>query len=143
MGGELARELVGEQTLNGYPPELFEVTVADNGETWQYYQWVTKIQRIPVKTVSKQGMWSEEFRHLIFTEQSSFLFELPRRLDLANPTAEAQQQPDARRGGTTSVNMTTMMDLYPAMHVYGRIVTVSDHECGAVCGDNRVSARAG
>ena len=44
----------------------------------------------PVKTVSKQGKWSEEFRHVIFTTQSPFLFELPRRLDWANPSAETQ-----------------------------------------------------
>lgn len=90
MEGELSREFVGDQTLNGYPTELFEVTVAENGGTRQYYQWVTKVQRFPVKTVSKQGKWSEEFRHVIFTKQSPFLFELPQRLDLANPTAETQ-----------------------------------------------------
>jgi len=90
MEGEVSRELVGDETLNGYPTELFEVTVAENGETRQYYQWVTKVQRFPVKTVSKQGQWSEEFRHVVFTPQSSFLFELPRRLDWANPTAETQ-----------------------------------------------------
>ena len=90
MEGELSREFVGDQTLSGYPTELFDVTIAENGETRQYYQWVTKVQRFPVKTVSKQGKWSEEFRHLIFTEQSSYLFELPQRLDLANPTAETQ-----------------------------------------------------
>lgn len=90
MEGELSREFVGDETLNGYPTELFEVTVAENGETRQYYQWVTKVQRFPVKTVSKQDKWSEEFRHVIFTEQSPFLFELPRRLDLGNPTAETQ-----------------------------------------------------
>ena len=90
MEGELARELVGEQTLNGYPTELFEVTVAENGGTRQYYQWVTKVQRFPVKTVSKQGKWSEEFRHVIFTKQSPFLFELPQRLDRANPPVETQ-----------------------------------------------------
>jgi hypothetical protein len=90
MEGELSREFVGDQALNGYPTELFEVTVAENGGTRQYYQWVTKVQRFPVKTVSKQGKWSEEFRHVIFTKQSPFLFELPHRLDLANPTAETQ-----------------------------------------------------
>ena len=31
MEGELSRELVGDQTLNGYPTELFEVTVSENG----------------------------------------------------------------------------------------------------------------
>lgn len=91
MEGELSREFVGDQMLNGYPTELFEVTVAENGGSRQYYQWVTKVQRFPVKTVSKQGQWSEEFRHVIFTEQSPFLFELPQRLDRANPPAETRQ----------------------------------------------------
>ena len=90
MEGELARERVGDQTLNGYPTELFEVTVSENGGERRYYQWVTKVQRFPVKTVSKEGSWSEEFQRLIFTEQSPFLFELPRRLDWANPSAETQ-----------------------------------------------------
>jgi hypothetical protein len=90
MEGEVSREFIGDEVLNGYPTELFEVTVAENGVTRQYYRWVTKVQRFPVKTVSKQGRWSEEFRRLIFTEQSPFLFELPRRLDRANPPMEVQ-----------------------------------------------------
>jgi hypothetical protein len=93
MEGELSRELVGDQMLNGYPTELFDVTVAENGETRQYYQWVTKVQRFPVKTVSKEGSWSEEFRHVIFTKQSPFLFELPQRLDRANPPVETHSSP--------------------------------------------------
>ncbi|CUS33314.1 hypothetical protein [Candidatus Nitrospira nitrificans] len=91
MDGEVSRELVGDETLNGHPTELFEVTVAERGETRQYYRWVTKAERFPLKTVSKQGKWSEEFRRVIFTEQSPFLFELPRRLDNANPSADTQQ----------------------------------------------------
>jgi hypothetical protein len=90
MEGEVSREFIGDETLNGYPTELFEVTVAESGVTRQYYRWVTKVQRFPVKTVSKQGRWSEEFRRLIFTEQSPFLFELPRRLDRANPPTDVQ-----------------------------------------------------
>jgi hypothetical protein len=90
MEGEVSREFVGDETLNGHPTELFEVTVAEQGETRQYYRWVTKAERFPLKTVSKQGKWSEEFRRLIFTEQSPFLFELPRRLDNANPSAGMQ-----------------------------------------------------
>jgi hypothetical protein len=91
MDGEISRELVGDETLNGYPTELFEVTVAENGETRQYYRWVTKAQRFPLKTVSKEGTWSEEFRRVVFTEQSRFLFELPQRMDRANPPANTQQ----------------------------------------------------
>jgi hypothetical protein len=90
MPGEVSRELVGDELLNGYPTELFEVTVTENGETRQYYRWVTKAQRFPMKTVSKQGKWSEEFRRVVFTEQSPFLFELPRRLDPANRQSNMQ-----------------------------------------------------
>jgi len=97
MEGEVSREFIGDETLNGYPTELFEVTVAENGGTRQYYRWVTKVQRFPVKTVSKQGRWSEEFRRLIFTEQSPFLFELPRRLDRANPPMEVKPSANDRQ----------------------------------------------
>jgi len=85
MEGEQSRELLGVQALNGYPTELFEVTVTDDGGPQQYYQWVTKQERFPIKTVSKGGDWSEEYRRVVFTEQSAHLFELPRRLDPVGP----------------------------------------------------------
>jgi len=90
MTGEISRELVGDEVLDGRPVELFEVTVAKDGETRHYYRWVTKAERFPLKTVSKQGTWSEEFQRLLFTEQSPFLFELPRRLDPAGPPESMQ-----------------------------------------------------
>jgi hypothetical protein len=85
MEGERSREYVGAQMLDGRATELFEVTVTEGSGERRYYQWVTKQERFPIKTVSKQGNWSEEYRRIVFTEQSSFLFELPQRLDPANP----------------------------------------------------------
>lgn len=85
MDGEQSREWVGEQLLHGYPTELFDVAVLQGGEIQHYYRWVTKSQRFPVKTVSKTGAWSEEYRHLVFTEQTPLLFEVPQRIDRANP----------------------------------------------------------
>jgi hypothetical protein len=90
MEGEVSREFVGDETLQGFPTELFEVTVKENGDTRQYYRWVTKAHRFPLKTVSKQGQWSEEFRRVVFTEQSPYLFELPRRFDPAAPPTTMQ-----------------------------------------------------
>ncbi len=90
LEGEQSRELVGEQVLNGYPTELFDVAVTQRGEIRHYYRWITKVERFPVKTVSKEGEWSEEYRHLIFTEQTPLLFELPQRLDRANPPANIE-----------------------------------------------------
>lgn len=94
MEGEISREFVGDETLQGHPTELFEVTVKEDGTVRQYYRWVTKAQRFPLKTVSKQGQWSEEFRRVVFTEQSPYLFELPQRLDPAVPR-ESMQAPSS------------------------------------------------
>jgi hypothetical protein len=85
MDGEVARELIGTEDLNGFPTELFEVTVIVNGESKQYYQWVTQTHRFPIKTVSKRGDWSVEYRNVVFTKQSSLFFEPPRGYVQANP----------------------------------------------------------
>lgn len=85
MGGEVAREFIGKEDLNGYPTELFEVTVMMKGESKQYYQWVTQAQRFPIKTVSKRGDWSVEYRNVIFAKQSGLFFETPRGYVQANP----------------------------------------------------------
>lgn len=77
MEGEVSREFVGREDLNGYATELFDVTVRVNGETRQYYQWVTTAQRFAIKTVSKRGDWSVEYRNLKFLKQSFRFFEPP------------------------------------------------------------------
>jgi hypothetical protein len=91
MDGELSREYIGAELLHGHPSELFEVTVSEEGGLRHYFQWITTVQRFPVKTVSKEGNWSEEFQRLMFVKQSEFLFELPLRLDPVNPPAETQR----------------------------------------------------
>lgn len=91
MEGEVSRERIGTETLNGYPTDLFEVKVSDQGAVREYYQWVTQMHRFPIKTVSKQGDWSLEYRRVIFTSQSPFLFELPQRLDRGIPPVESQR----------------------------------------------------
>ena len=97
MEGEVSREFVGDEMLSGYPTELFEVTVKENEDLRQYYRWVTKVQRFPLKTVSKQGQWSEEFRRVVFTEQSPYLFELPQRFDPANPSGNMKPAANGQR----------------------------------------------
>ena len=85
MDGEVSRELIGKEELNGFPTELFEVTVMSKGEPRQYYQWVTQTKRFPIKTVSKRGDWSLEYRNVVFTKQSGLFFEPPRGYVQANP----------------------------------------------------------
>jgi hypothetical protein len=96
LDGELSRERIGVQDLNGHTTELFEVTVADGAERKQYYQWVTVVEKFPLKTVSKQGDWSVEYRHVVFTEQSALMFELPQRFDRGNPPPKREATPSSR-----------------------------------------------
>ena len=84
MDGEVSRELIGTEDLNGYPTEMFEVAVMAKGEPQRYYQWVTKAQRFPIKTVSTRGDWSVEYRNVIFAKQSGLFFETPRGYVQAN-----------------------------------------------------------
>jgi hypothetical protein len=85
MDGEVAREFIGKEELNGFPTELFDVTVMTKGESKQYYQWVTQAQRFPIKTISKRGDWSVEYRNVVFAKQSSLFFERPRGYVQASP----------------------------------------------------------
>lgn len=96
LGSELSRERIGVQDLNGHATELFEVTVAEGAERKQYYQWVTVAEKFPLKTVSKQGDWSVEYRHVVFTEQSALIFELPQRFDRGNPPSKREATPSSR-----------------------------------------------
>ena len=77
MEGEIKREFIGTEDLNGYPTELFEVTTLINGLRLQFYQWVTRDERFSMKTISKAGDWSLEYRNVKFIRQSSRFFEPP------------------------------------------------------------------
>jgi len=77
MEGEVVREFIGTEDLNGYPTELFDVTVLIKGEPKQFYQWVTKDQRFCMKMVSKRGDWSVEYQHVKFVPQPDRYFEPP------------------------------------------------------------------
>jgi hypothetical protein len=84
MDGEVARELIGTEIMHGFSTDFFEVTVLMEGEPVQYYQWVTQAHRFPIKTARKRGDWSVEYRHVVFTKQSSLFFEPPRGYAQAN-----------------------------------------------------------
>lgn len=79
MDGEVSRERIGFEELNGFSTELFEVTVEREGQRRQYYQWVTNPERFAIKTISKDGDQRVEYRHINFSKQSDLYFELPFR----------------------------------------------------------------
>ncbi|MGH7230391.1 MAG: hypothetical protein ACREJU_03420 [Nitrospiraceae bacterium] len=77
LDGEIEREEIGTEILDGHPTTLYQVTVRDNHHTDVYYQWVATDIHFPLKLARKDGKWQVEYRHVKLRSMSDFLFELP------------------------------------------------------------------
>ena len=77
LEGEVSREEIGTEVLDGHPATLFEVTVSHNGRTDAYYQWLATDIHFPLKLARKDGQWLVEYRNVRLRQLSDFLFELP------------------------------------------------------------------
>lgn len=78
MEGEVARDLIGTEVVNGHPTQAFKVTVEKMGERLQFYQWVTVAERFAIRTVSKNEDWLLEYSNVKFAPQYWRYFEPPR-----------------------------------------------------------------
>ncbi|WP_447978761.1 hypothetical protein [Candidatus Nitrospira bockiana] len=80
MDGEIAREPVGTEVLDGHPTTLYEVTTQEGAErrTYVYYQWLAEDIQFPLKLARKDDGWVVEYRHVGFRPLSDSLFQLPR-----------------------------------------------------------------
>ncbi|HEV8539983.1 MAG TPA: hypothetical protein VGQ60_02360 [Nitrospiraceae bacterium] len=77
MDGEVEREQIGTETLDGHPTTLYQVTVRNGGREEVYYQWLATDIRFPLKLAKKDGSWVVEYRHVRLRPVSDFLFQLP------------------------------------------------------------------
>ena len=77
LEGEVAREEIGTETLDGHPTTLYQVTVREGERTTEYYQWLATDIRFPLKLARKDGSWLVEYRHVKLRSVSDFLFQLP------------------------------------------------------------------
>jgi hypothetical protein len=81
LEGEVAREEIGTEVLDGHPTTLYQVTVRkpspDGGQTEEYYQWLATDIRFPLKLARKDGNWVVEYRNVKLHRNSDFLFQLP------------------------------------------------------------------
>ena len=76
--GELKREKLGRETVNGFGCDKYKVTYKDpdTGKTSSMYQWITS-DSIPVKSEALDGSWSSEIKKMSKGPQPSSLFEIP------------------------------------------------------------------
>ncbi len=77
MDGEVTREEIGTEVLDGHPTTLYQVTVQHGDRTDVYYQWLATDIRFPLKLAKKDGSWIVEYRHVKLRPTSDFLFQLP------------------------------------------------------------------
>lgn len=77
LEGEVAREEIGSETLDGHPTTLYEVTVQKGDRMDVYYQWLATDIKFPLKLARKDGSWVVEYRHVRLKPLSDFLFQLP------------------------------------------------------------------
>lgn len=83
LEGEISREEIGTEVLDGHPTTLYLVTVqTGTPETGQvrteaYYQWLATDIRFPLKLAKKDGNWVVEYRNVRLRRVSDFHFQLP------------------------------------------------------------------
>ena len=82
LEGEVAREEIGTEVLDGHPTTLYQVTVEKataqgSPQTEVYYQWLARDIRFPLKLARKDGDWVVEYRNVKLRRISDFLFQLP------------------------------------------------------------------
>ncbi len=87
LDGEVAREEIGRELLNGHPTIVYRVTVATgSGSTEVYYQWLAMDLGLPLRLASKDRDWLTEYTDVRLTSVSDFMFRPPRDYQ---PLAEA------------------------------------------------------
>jgi len=77
LEGEVAREEIGKETLDGHPTTLYQVTVRKGSVEDVYYQWLATDIRFPLKLARKDGSWLVEYQHVKLRPVSDALFQLP------------------------------------------------------------------
>ncbi|MBI4401963.1 MAG: hypothetical protein HY581_10055 [Nitrospirae bacterium] len=96
LDGEVAREEIGTETLDGHPTTLYQVTVQKGERTDIYYQWLATDIRFPLKLAKKDGSWIVEYRNVKLRAMSDFLFQLPVNFQ---PLEEFDQTPKTEKKG--------------------------------------------
>jgi hypothetical protein len=77
LNGEVSRQSIGTETLDGHPTTLYEVQVKNGAQTDSYYQWLATDIHFPLKLAKKDGSWMVEYRRVRIRHLSDFLFWLP------------------------------------------------------------------
>ena len=74
--GEISRELISSENIDGHPAKKYLVTVNEGTKTVKYYEWIATGINFAIKKAGIDGSWSEEYRNIQYSVPDS-LFEVP------------------------------------------------------------------
>ncbi len=75
--GEVKRQYLGEESVEGRAAKKYRITYVDNGKTWTVYSWIDDAMGVPVKVSDENGKWMVVYRNLKPGSQPADLFEIP------------------------------------------------------------------
>lgn len=75
--GERQRTLISKGLLNGKMTDKYQVTYEFDQKTYTVFQWFEPGLDIPIKTVTRDGGWSMEYKTISIGPQPRELFEIP------------------------------------------------------------------
>jgi hypothetical protein len=97
MKGEIKREYLLSETVNGYPAKKYEVHYIDKDTLHKAHQWIASDLNYPIKISGLDGSWSTEYRNIQVGPQADTLFEIPEGFDRISRSAPspADAKPEA------------------------------------------------
>ena len=75
--GEISRQLLGTETVDGHPTQKYEITYMDGDKPEKMHQWMATDIKLPVKMAAVDGVWTIEYKNIKMGSQPASLFETP------------------------------------------------------------------
>ncbi|MBF0216099.1 MAG: hypothetical protein HQL30_03780 [Candidatus Omnitrophica bacterium] len=77
MPGEIEREFLGNDTVNGRKVARYRVVYDDNGMSRALELWLDPVSSLPFRVRAEDGGWTVEYRNAVTWPEDTALFELP------------------------------------------------------------------
>jgi hypothetical protein len=77
VAGEVTRELVDTEVIDGMVTDKYRITVNLGGRNETVYTWIPPCGTYPVKTAGTTGAWDIQFGNISMAAQPESLFEIP------------------------------------------------------------------
>ena len=100
MKGEVSRQYLSSETVNGLAAKKYEVHYLDKDTLHKAYQWIASDLNYPIKISALDGSWSTEYRNIQVGPQAESLFEVPPEFEKISRSESppSDSKPDPAKG---------------------------------------------